>query len=203
MQEDFKNQLQNALGIWRKKGQSFVDGMVKEAKDEFRSRLSQQGLTEKWPALINLIEEFWPDLTPPVATIVGQKMDPLAQWLGLKVKNWDPYRMEVLVHPQKHLLGSKAWHTSSIVAMSETAARWLLEKHAPPGDLQALVQKVEVSAPVLGKGDCTVRCELNASEFEEAMAELMKEGKVDFFLPTLILSSQDVLLSQVHFHFEL
>ncbi len=203
MQEDFKNQLQNTLGLWRKKGQTALDQILKDAKEEIRARLSQQGVAERWPALVNVIEEFVPEVAPSVAGIIGRRFEPLANWLGVTVKNWEPYKIELNVFPEKHLLSSKAWEVSSLIAMAEVAGRWLIEKHAPPGDLNVRVGRVELELLLETLNDCTVRCELDSAEFELTMAALLKNREAEVFLPILILSTNDVLMSQVNFHFEI
>lgn len=203
MQEDFKNQLQNTLGLWRKKGQTALDQILKDAKGELRSRLSQHGVAERWPALVNVIEEFLPEMAPSVAGIIGRRNEPLAEWLGVSVKNWEPYKIELNVSPQKHLLSSKAWQSSSLIAMAEIAGRWLIEKHAPPGDLSIKAVRTELELLFESLTDCTVRCELDSAEFEITMAALMKNREAELFLPVLILSANDVLMSQVNFHFEI
>lgn len=203
MQEDFKNQLQNSLGIWRKRGQVALDQILKEAKDEIRNRLSQQGVAERWPALVNVIEEFLPDVAPTVAGIIGRRAEPMADWLGATVKNWQPYKIELAVAPQRHLVDQYTWLTSSLNSMAELAGRWLIEKHCPPGDLKIRVLKSEVDVIGTQLTDCTVRCELDSSEFELLMSELMKNRIVELPISAMILSSNDVLLSQVHFNFEI
>lgn len=215
MQQDFKNQLHNTLEIWRKKGQRFMDEVVseklKEAKMDLRRKLAQQGVAENWSALMDLISEILPELTPTMANIIIPKIEPLAQWLNLQIKEWKPYKIETTVAPHPHLLSRDQWESSSLVAMAEQTGRWLLEKHAPPGDMKIKVKKVElevvvggaVNGTVNGAIDCTVRCELSPGEFESSMAELLKGGEVILFIPVMILSENDVLLSQVNFHFEL
>ncbi len=206
MQEDFKNQLQNTMAMWRKKGQQLVEDILHEAKDEIRVRLSQQGLTEKWTTLVNFVEEVVPELAPNFATLLSTKLDPLAHWLGLRVKKWEPYRIEVFMGTRDHLLDHKNWQTSSIIALAETTARWLIEKHSPVGDFKINVMSVELThaAQYEGNGlrNCLARCELEPSDFEFHLAELMKKGRVNYSLPVMILGENDVLMSQVHFHFE-
>jgi hypothetical protein len=203
MQEDFKNQLQNAVGLWRKKGQAALDEFLKDAKGEIRTRLSQQGVAERWPALVNIIEEFIPEIAPSIAGIIGRRVEPLADWLGVTVKNWDQYKIELSVSAEKHLSEKDSWQTSSFVAMAEIAARWLIEKHSPPGDLKIRVLKAEIETLNSGLTDCTVRCELDAADFELTLSQLLKTQETDLFLTVLILSNGDVLLSQANFHFEL
>lgn len=207
MQEDFKNQLQNTLGLWRKKGQKFVEEVLveatREAKDGLRSKLSQQGIAENWTSIVNVIEEFLPELAPSVATFVAHRAEPLAHWLNLKITDWKPYKIEVSVSPLPHLQKHSSWEMSSWIAMAELTGWWLLEKHAPPGDFKIRAKKSEVIAMSSSLTDCTVRCELEATEFETAMADLMKNGEVDYFLSVMIFSGSDVLLSQVNFNFEL
>ena len=207
MQEDFKNQLQNTIGLWRKKGQKFVEEVIieaaREAKGELRTKLSEQGIAENWTSVVNFVEEILPEIAPSVATLIVPRVDPLAQWLNLKIIEWKPYKIEISVTPQKHLQSHSSWEMSSLLAMAELSGRWLLEKHAPPGDFKIRVQKAELISHNPGLGDCTVRCELDSSEFEVVMAELMKNGKGDYFLPIMILSEGDVLMSQVNFHFAL
>lgn len=207
MQEDFKNQLQNTMALWRKKGQQLVEDILLEAKNELRMRLSQKGVTEKWTSLVNFVEEMAPDLAPQFATLLSSKLDPLSQWLDLRVKKWEPYRIEIFVGAKEHLLEGVIWHTSSMIALSETAARWLIEKHSPLGDFKMKVKGVEVTHTNFyiesqDMHNCLARCELDSSDFENHMAQLLSKGQVDFSLPVMILGENDVLLSQVHFHFE-
>lgn len=207
MQEDFKNQLQNTLGLWRKKGQKFVEEVLVEAargaKGEFKAKLSQQGIAENWASIVNMIEEVLPELAPSVATFVAHRAEPLAHWLNLKINDWKPYKIEVSVAPLPHLQNHSSWETPSLLAMAELSGRWLFEKHAPPGDFKIRTKKSEVIVLSAGLTNCTVRCELDPTEFEVSMAELMKNGEVDYFLPVMIFSGNDVLLSQVNFNFEL
>ena len=203
MQEDFKNQLQNTIELWRRKGQGVFEGLLREAKSEIQARLSQQGVSERWPALVNLIQEIAPYMAPSAASIIGRRLEPLAQWLNVSVKNWELYKLELLVSPQSHLIESETWTASSLVAMGELGGRWLIEKHTPPGDLKIRVMQVELVRMGHSLSDCTVRCELDVAEFERAMAQLLKEKRTDFDLTAMILSSNDVLMSQAHFHFEL
>ncbi|MEY4615755.1 MAG: hypothetical protein RJB66_715 [Pseudomonadota bacterium] len=203
MQEDFKNQLQNTLGLWKQMGHAAFDGLLKEAKQGFQAKLSKQGVADRWPALINLIQEIAPDLAPAAASIIGRRLEPLSEWLDTSVKNWEPYKIELLVSPQVHLQDSTSWTTPSLVAMAEVAGRWLLEKHCPPGDLKIKVAKLELETVAASLSHCIVRCELNAPEFEASMAELLKEKRGEIYLSSMISSSNDVLLSQVHFTFEL
>lgn len=207
MQEYFKNQLQNTLGLWRKKGQKLVEdvvtGVAREVKSEFRTKLSENGITEHWTALVNFVEDALPEVAPAVATLISHRVEPLSRWLHLKVKEWKPYKLEATVSPLKHLQNHMNWETSSLLAMAELVGRWILEKHAPLGDFKIRVKKAEVISHHAGLGDCTVRCELDPTEFETSIAKLMKDGSVDYFLPVMILLEGDVLLSQVHFHFEI
>ncbi len=214
MQEDFKNQLQNALGLWRKKGQGVLEKIIKEARDEITVRLSDQGIAERWPALVNLIEEFLPGVAPAVAGIVGRKVEPLAAELRVNVTHWEPYKIALSVKPQPHLIENQTWQASSLVAMAELAGRWLIEKHTPPGDIKIRVLKVELEVLNKSLSDCTVRCEIDPGEFELAMAQLLRvshhqsmathsKQSAEIFLPVMICASNDVLLSQVNFHFEI
>lgn len=207
MQEDFKNQLQNTLELWRKKGQKFVEEVLveaaREAKGGLKSKLSQQGIAENWTSIVNVMEEFLPELAPSVATFVAHRVEPVAHWLNLKITDWKPYKIEVSVSPLPHLQKNSSWEMSSLLAMAELSGRWLLEKHAPPGDFKIRAKKSEVIVMSSNLIDCTVRCEVEASEFEVSMADLMKNGEVDYFLPVMIFSGSDVLLSQVNFNFEL
>jgi len=223
MQQDFKNQLHNTLELWRKKGQRFMDEVVseklKETKMDLRRKLAQQGVAENWSALVDLVSEVLPEIAPTMANIIIPKTEPLAHWLNLQIKEWQPYKIETTVAPQSHLLNKNHWESSSWVAMAEQTGRWLLEKHAPPGDMKIKVKKVElevvgpgprdntassaVNDTINGALDCTVRCELSPEEFESSMAELLKQGEVLLFIPIMILLENDVLLSQVNFHFEL
>lgn len=203
MQEDLKNQLQNTLGLLKQRGQAAMGDLLKEAKSEIQTRLSEQGVAERWPALINILQEISPDLAPSAAGIIGRTVEPLTQWLGISVKNWDPYKIELAILPQEHLLQNNSWATSSLLAMAETACRWLIEKHAPPGDLKLLVKKVEMETMSSSLSRCIVRSELDVTEFEFMLAQLLKEKRAELYLTTMVLSSNDVLLSQAHFHFEL
>lgn len=207
MQEYFKNQLQNTIGLWRKKGQRFVEEVLietaREAKGELRAKLSEQGIAENWTSIVNLVEDILPELAPAVASLIVHRIDPMSHWLDLKIKKWETYKIETTVAPLKHLLSHSSWEMSSLIAMAELSGRWLLEKHAPPGDFKVRAKKAEILTHNIGLNDCTVRCELDSSEFEQLIAELMKNGKVEYFLPIMILTEGDVLLSQVNFHFEL
>lgn len=203
MQEDFKNQLQNTLGLWKKKGQAAIDDLLNDARHEIQARLSQQGVAERWPALVNLIQEFSPELAPAVAGIIGRRSEPLANWLNASVVNWAPYKIELSVAPEEHLLEAQSWQAASLVGMAELAGRWLIEKHAPPGNLNMAVAKVELECLSKTATHCTVRCELDVAEFELAMARLLKEQQADVFLTVMIWAANNVLLSQANFHFEL
>lgn len=203
MQEDFKNQLQNVLELWKKKGRAAVDELIGDIRFELQSRLSQQGVAERWPSMVNLIEEILPQATPAVASLLGKRFEPMAAWLGVTIKSWNPYRMELEITPRPHLLQSDVWQGSAIVAMAELAARWLVEKHAPPGDLKMHIKKLEMEVAVPSLFDCTARCEIDPVEFEDLVAKLMRHQRVEMSLPVNILSPHDVLLSQVNFHFEM
>jgi hypothetical protein len=150
-----------------------------------------------------LIEEFLPEATPTLATLVARRVEPIADWLSLDIKNWQPYKIELVVSPQRHLQQDSAWLSSSLVAMAEVSGRWLLEKHCPPGELHIRVRQVELESSATELNHCTVRCEFEADEFELKLAELLRNRQVELFLPVMIYSAQDVLLSQVNFHFEI
>lgn len=204
MQEDFKNQLQNALAQWRKRGQEVWGQVVAEVRGEIRNRLSQQGIAERWPSVVNLIEEIAPELAPTVAGIISRKLDPIAEWLETSVKNWEPYKLELAVSPKPHLLeGGDVWKVSSIVAMAELAGRWILERHIPPGELKVRILRLELESLAAIDGNCTVRCELDPMEFEGTIAQILKKREAEIVLPTMIFNSADALSSQVNFHFEL
>lgn len=219
MQEDFKNQLQNAFGLWRKKGQNLIGEWVSGAKAEVRNRLSQNGLAERWTSLVSLVEEVAPELTPQFASYLGVRRDSLAYWLGIKVMKWEPYRIEVGIEAQSHLMqddiesvavkSSKNqalvhynWQSSSLVALAETTARWLIEKHAPIGDFKIKTLKVEQSILSQGFNKCIARSELNPPEFENCMASLMKNSVSEFAQSVMILSENETLVCQVYFNFE-
>lgn len=203
MQDDFKNQLQNTLNLWRRKGQSTLTDFLKEAREELQSKLSEKGLPDRWPALITLLDELAPGVLPKIATFVGRRAEPMAHWLEMEVLRWDPYRVEIKVHPQAHLINEGSWVISSSAAMAELAAKWLIEKQSPPGQLKLLIKKMEMDVLKEALSNCTVRCELIPEDFEKSLAEMYLHRQTELFVPVMIFSSDDVLLSQVHFHFEL
>lgn len=203
MQEDFKNQLQNALGLWRKKGQTVVDQILKEAIRDFQERISKHGVAVRWTSIVNLMEELIPEASPKIASILGKQTSPIANWLGIAVKNWKPYKIELTVSPSEHLICKSEWQSIALFAMAETAGRWLIEKHCPPGPLIINVLKVELESFSNSSSDCTVRCELEPLEFEKAMAQLLKNNYSEIFLPVMILTKAEVLMSQANFNFEL
>lgn len=203
MQKELKNTLQDLLGVWQKKGQARWEDLTQQMKSEWASTLAEKGLAQRWAALLSVVEEVAPPWVPALAEIVSHQQSPLAKWLNLKVINWDAYRIGAELEPQDYLLISDSWMGSLPSAAGELMARWLLEKHTPPGSLKIDSLKCETEYFGALTGKLILRTELDPKEWEETIGNLKSRSQSEIFMTVLLVDSSETLKGRLQFHFDL
>lgn len=212
MQRELKNKAQEIMDDWRRKKQEVerpLKALSQDLKARWESALADRGLANRWPALLDSFLqresalEPLPALKTQFAKILGQNHTPLAKWLNLDILTWEAYQVSAVMAPEPHLLLDDEWPSTLLISGGEILARWLIQKHMPPGQLHLAAEKIESEFFSLHKERLELRTELEIGPIEKTIGALQGRGQSDLFMTVMVFDVKNTLKGKIQFHFDL
>lgn len=146
---------------------------VQEAKDGLKAQLDERGIRLSAADMAALLEEVSPKASHAALSYALDIIRPFSAGMGLRVSRLSDTQVEmVLPARSRNLTELKTMHEGAYTTAGIEAAKLLWMRHAPMGNFEISVGKLDLTIFKDLSADCRIRMELQETTRELVLAEL-------------------------------
>ena len=146
---------------------------VQEAKDGLKAQLDERGIRLSAADMAALLEEVSPKASHAALSYALDIIRPFSAGMGLRVSRLSDTQVEmVLPARSRNLTELKTMHEGAYTTAGIEAAKLLWMRHAPMGNFEISVGRIDLQIFKDLSSDCRIRMELQETTRELVLAEL-------------------------------
>ncbi len=152
---------------------------LQNAKDGLKTQLEERGIRLSAADLAALLEEVSPKASHAALSYVIDIVRPFSAGMGLRVSRLSDTQVEMVLPPRTHNLNEASQlHEGALTTAVIEAAKLLWMRHAPMGNFEIHVTRMECEIFKPAGAECRVRMELPETHREVILANLrdQREG---------------------------
>ncbi len=178
---------------------------LQTAKEGLKSQLEDRGIRLSAADLAALLEEVSPKASHAALSYALDMVRPFSAGMGLRISRLSDTQVEMVIPARtRNLSEVKQMHEGAITTAAIEAAKLLWMRHAPIGNFEVTVSRVEAEFFKNQTEDCRVRMELPETTRELVLAALRdhREAKAETELKVFDDHDQAVAELQLHLSFK-
>jgi acyl-coenzyme A thioesterase PaaI-like protein len=146
---------------------------LQQAKDGLKSQLEDRGIRLSAADLAALLEEVSPKVSHAALSYALDIVRPFSAGMGLRISRLGDTLVEIVIpNRTRNLNDVKQMHEGALVTAGIEAAKILWMRHAPLGNFDITVSRIESEFFKTQSGECRVRMELPETTREVVLAEV-------------------------------
>lgn len=146
---------------------------LQHAKDGLKSQLEERGIRLSAADLAALLEEVSPKASHAALSYALDIVRPFSAGMGLRISRLSDSQVEMVVPARtRNLNDAHTMHEGAITTAAIESAKLLWMRHAPLGNFEICVTRIEADFFKVQNSECRLRMELPETTREIVLAEL-------------------------------
>lgn len=146
---------------------------LQQAKDGLKTQLEDRGIRLSAADLAALLEEVSPKASHAALGYALDIVRPFSAGMGLRISRLKDTQIEVVIPARtRNMNEAKQIHEGAILTAAIEAAKILWMRHAPMGNFEIAVTRIESEFFKVQTGECRLRMELAENTREVVLADL-------------------------------
>lgn len=146
---------------------------LQQAKDGLKTQLEDRGIRLSAADLAALLEEVSPKASHAALGYALDIVRPFSAGMGLRISRLKDTQIEVVIPARtRNMNEAKQMHEGAILTAAIEAAKILWMRHAPMGNFEIAVTRIESEFFKVQTGECRLRMELAENTREVVLADL-------------------------------
>ncbi|MFM6927465.1 MAG: DUF4442 domain-containing protein [Bdellovibrio sp.] len=169
------------------------------AKDGLKSQLEERGIRLSAADLAALLEEVSPKASHAALSYALDIVRPFSAGMGLRISRLGDTQVEMVIPARtRNLNDLKQMHEGAVVTAAIEAAKLLWMRHAPLGNFEITVVRVESDFFKVQSSDCRIRMELPETTREVVLAEVRDNRESESDAELNVFDEHDQAVGIVH-----
>lgn len=174
---------------------------LQNAKEGLKSQLEDRGIRLSAADLAALLEEVSPKASHAALSYALDMVRPFSAGMGLRISRLSDTQVEMIMPARtRNMNEQNQLHEGAMTAAAVEAAKLLWMRHAPMGNFEITVSRMQCEFFKIQTDEVRLRMELPESTRETVLAELRdrRESKAEAEL--MIFDDHDQAVAEVHLH---
>lgn len=169
------------------------------AKEGLKTQLEERGIRLSAADLAALLEEVSPKASHAALSYALDIVRPFSAGMGLRISRFGDTQVEMVIPARtRNLNDLKQMHEGAVVTAAIEAAKLLWMRHAPLGNFEITVVRVESDFFKVQSSDCRIRMELPETTREVVLAEVRDNRESESDAELNIFDEHDQAVGTVH-----
>lgn len=174
---------------------------LQTAKEGLKSQLEDRGIRLSAADLAALLEEVSPKVSHAALSYALDIVRPFSAGMGLRVSRLSDTQVEMVIPSRtRNLNETNGMHEGALVTAAIEATKLLWSRHAPMGDFEVHVSRMESSFFKHQTEDARVRLELSESTREMVLSALRAHREAQAEAEVKIFDDHDQAVADIHLH---
>lgn len=170
---------------------------LQNAKDGLKSQLEERGIRLSAADLAALLEEVSPKASHAALSYALDIVRPFSAGMGLRVSRLSDTQVEMVIPSRtRNLSETKHLHDGALTTAAVEAAKLLWMRHAPMGNFEVHVTRMECEIFKPTSDECRVRMELPETHREVVLAGLRDHRESSSEAELKVFDSHDQAVAQ-------
>lgn len=153
---------------------------LQHAKDGLKTQLEERGIRLSAADLAALLEEVSPKASHAALSYALDIVRPFSAGMGLRISRLSDSQVEMVIPARtRNLNDVKQMHEGALVTAAIESAKLLWMRHAPLGNFEILVTRMESEFFKIQTDDCRLRMELPETTREVVLAEIRDKREAE------------------------
>lgn len=175
-----------------------------QAKEGLKTQLEERGIRLSAADLAALLEEVAPKASHAALSYALDIVRPFSAGMGLRISRLSDTQVEMVIPARtRNMNDTKTLHEGAIITAAVEAAKLLWMRHAPLGNFEMNVSRVEADFFKVQTADCRVRMELPETTREVVLAEVRDHRESISDVELKVFDENDQAVGSVHLQLKL
>ncbi|HEX7675499.1 MAG TPA: YiiD C-terminal domain-containing protein [Bdellovibrio sp.] len=153
---------------------------LQHAKDGLKTQLEERGIRLSAADLAALLEEVSPKASHAALSYALDIVRPFSAGMGLRISRLSDSQVEMVIPARtRNLNDVKQMHEGALVTAAIESAKLLWMRHAPLGNFEIVVTRLESEFFKTQTDDCRMRMELPETTREVVLAEIRDKREAE------------------------
>lgn len=177
---------------------------LQQAKDGLKSQLEDRGIRLNAADLAALLEEVSPKASHAALGYALDIVRPFSAGMGLRISRLKDTQIEVVIPARTRNMNEIGqMHEGAILSAAIEAVKILWMRHAPMGNFEIAVTRIESEFFKVQTGDCRLRMELAENTREVVLADLRDRREATSSADVQIFDDNDQAVGSVQMQLKL
>ncbi len=172
---------------------------LQSAKDGLKSQLEERGIRMNAADLAAVLEEVSPKVSHAALSYALDVVRPFSAGMGLRVSRLSDTQVEMVIPARtRNMSELKQIHDGAIVTAGIEAAKLLWMRHAPMGNFDIRVTKMEINLLREASDEVRLRMELPEVMRETVLAEIRDRRESASDVELKVFDGQEQAIAELH-----
>jgi hypothetical protein len=177
---------------------------LQQAKDGLKTQLEDRGIRLSAADLAALLEEVSPKVSHAALGYALDIVRPFSAGMGLRISRLKDTQIEVVIPARtRNMNEAKQMHEGAILTTAIEAVKILWMRHAPMGNFEIAVTRIESEFFKVQTGECRLRMELAENTREVVLADLRDRRESTSAADVQIFDENDQAVGSVQMQLKL
>ncbi|MDG0815213.1 YiiD C-terminal domain-containing protein [Bdellovibrio svalbardensis] len=173
---------------------------LQHAKDGLKTQLEDRGIRLSAADLAALLEEVSPKASHAALSYALDIVRPFSAGMGLRISRLSDTQVEMVVPARtRNLNDANTMHEGAITTAAIEAAKLLWMRHAPLGNFEITVTRIEADFFKVQNTECRLRMELPETTREVVLAELRDQRETSAEAEVKVFDEHDQAVGGIIF----
>lgn len=171
------------------------------AKEGLKSQLEDRGIRLSAADLAALLEEVSPKVSHAALSYALDIVRPFSAGMGLRVSRLSDTQVEMILPSRTRNFNElNGMHEGALTTAAIEAAKLLWSRHAPLGDFEVRLSRIESSFYKNQTDECRLRLELSESTREMVLSALRAHREAKAEAEVKVFDDHDQAVADLHLH---
>ncbi len=177
---------------------------LQHAKDGLKTQLEERGIRLSAADLAALLEEVSPKASHAALSYALDVVRPFSAGMGLRISRLSDTQVEMVVPARtRNLSDANTMHEGALTTAAIEAAKLLWMRHAPLGNFEIAVTRIEADFFKVQSSECRLRMELPETTREVVLAELRDQRETSAEAEVKVFDANDQAVGGIIFQLKL
>ncbi|WP_413558905.1 PaaI family thioesterase [Bdellovibrio sp. HCB209] len=177
---------------------------LQQAKDGLKSQLEERGIRLSAADLAALLEEVSPKASHAALGYALDIVRPFSAGMGLRISRLKDTHIELVIPARtRNMNEANQMHEGALLSAAIEAAKILWMRHAPMGNFEIAVTRIESDFFKVQTGECRLRMELAENNREVVLADLRDRRESSSSAEVQIFDENDQAVATVQMQLKL
>lgn len=172
---------------------------LQNAKEGLKSQLEDRGIRLSAADLAALLEEVSPKASHAALSYALDMVRPFSAGMGLRISRLSDIQVEMVIPARtRNMNDLNQLHEGALTTAAIEAAKLLWMRHAPMGNFEITVLRIETEFFKEHSEDCRVRMELTETTRETVLAEIRDRREAKAVAELKVFDENEQAIAEFH-----